>query len=78
MKNKELCWKIVIILLVIGGLNWGLVGIGMLSNSELNVVHLLLDKVPTGEAVVYLLVGLAALKKAVYLFMGKCKGGKCD
>lgn len=78
MKNKELCWKIVIILLVVGGLNWGLVGIGMLTESNLNVVNLLLGSVPYGEAVVYLLVGLAALKKAVYMTMGKCcKGGKC-
>ena len=46
---------------MIGGLNWGLVGIGMLMGSNWNVVNLLLGSWPTVEALVYVLVGLAAL-----------------
>ena len=60
------------VLMLIGGLNWGLVGVGMLMGSDLNVVHLVVGSVPTLEAVVYVLVGLAAVMK---LFSCKCK--KC-
>lgn len=49
------------ILLIIGGLNWGLVGIGGFAGSNWNVVNLLLGSWPTVEWLVYVLVGLAAL-----------------
>ena len=73
-KNSPLC-LLAFILLVVGGLNWGLVGLGMLLGSNLNVVNLLLGNWPTVEAVVYILVGLAALKKLIGMVM--CHGGKC-
>jgi len=51
------------ILVVVGGINWGLVGIGMLlGNSNWNVINMILGTVPTLEAVVYVLVGLSAVK----------------
>lgn len=56
------------VLLLVGGLNWGLVGAGMLAGSNLNVVNMLLGSMPTLEAVVYLLVGLSAV-----LCLVKCK-----
>jgi uncharacterized membrane protein YuzA (DUF378 family) len=66
-------------LLIIGGLNWGLVGLGMLIGRNLNLVNLLLGAWPTVEAIVYLLVGLAAVKVLVMLAMGKsCCGEKCE
>lgn len=49
------------ILLLIGGLNWGLVGVGMLVNNDLNVVNMVVGSMPVLEAVVYVLVGLSAL-----------------
>jgi len=50
------------ILVVIGGLNWGLVGLGQLMGGrDWNVVHMILGMVPTLESVVYVLVGLAAV-----------------
>jgi hypothetical protein len=49
------------ILAVVGGLNWGLVGIGELAGSNLNVVNLILGSVPMLESIVYILVGLSAL-----------------
>jgi len=58
------------ILLIIGGLNWGLVGIGMLMSSDWNVVNWLLGSWPTVEAIVYILVGVAAVIK---IFGCKCK-----
>jgi uncharacterized membrane protein YuzA (DUF378 family) len=50
------------VLVVIGGVNWGLVGLGMLMGSDWNVVHMILGAIPMLEAVVYVLVGLAAIK----------------
>lgn len=49
------------ILVVIGGINWGLVGLGMLMGSDWNVVHMILGSWMTLEAIVYVLVGLAAV-----------------
>ena len=49
------------ILVVVGGLNWGLVAIGNWAGSNWNVVNLLLGSWPTVENIVYLLVGLSAL-----------------
>lgn len=50
------------ILVVVGGINWGLVGLGMLMGSDWNVVNMILGSVPTLEAIVYVLVGLSAIK----------------
>ena len=47
--------------MVVGGLNWGLVGIGMLIGKDLNVVSLLLGFSSTLVAVVYILVGASAI-----------------
>ena len=62
------------VLLVIGGLNWGLVGLGMLLGKmdSWNVVHMLLGSMATLEAIVYLLVGAAAVMKLI-----GCKCKKC-
>ncbi len=48
-------------LVIIGGLNWGLVAVGNYMGSNWNVVNLLLGSWPTVENLVYLLVGLGAL-----------------
>jgi uncharacterized membrane protein YuzA (DUF378 family) len=60
------------VLLFIGGLNWGLVGVGMLMGSNWNVVNLLLGAWPTVEAVVYVLVGVAAVMKIFGCHCKKC------
>lgn len=49
------------ILLVVGGLNWGLVGIGGFMEKDWNIVHMLLGTWPQVEWVVYILVGLSAV-----------------
>ena len=62
-------------LLIIGGLNWGLMGVGMLMGNDINswnVIHMLLQSVPVVEAIIYVLVGLAAIVK---VFGCRCK--KC-
>ncbi len=63
MDNKT-CAKVAKILVIIGALNWGLVGIGDFAGSNLNVVNLLLGSWPTVESIVYILVGLAGVKVA--------------
>ncbi len=67
-----ICAKIGKILLIIGGINWGLVGVGMLIGTDLNVVSMLLGSLPVVEAMVYILVGIAAV---MGIFGCKCK--KC-
>ncbi|MDO8552790.1 MAG: DUF378 domain-containing protein [bacterium] len=50
---------IAFILLIVGGLNWGLSAVG------LNVVNLIVGSWPIVEQIVYILVGLAAIYEAV-------------
>ena len=51
------------ILLVIGGLNWGLVGLGWVvgGGANWNVVEMILGAGSTLSGVVYILVGLSAV-----------------
>lgn len=62
------------ILVIIGGLNWGLYGAGIIAGSSTswNLVNMVVGAWPTVEAIVYLLVGISAL---VMIFGCKCK--KC-
>jgi uncharacterized membrane protein YuzA (DUF378 family) len=61
------------VLVVVGGVNWGLVGLGMLlGGSGWNVVNMVLGGMPVLEGIVYVLVGLAAV---ISIFGCKCK--KC-
>jgi uncharacterized membrane protein YuzA (DUF378 family) len=49
------------ILVIVGGLNWGLVGLGAFAGGNWNLVNLILGSWPTVEWLVYVLVGLGAL-----------------
>lgn len=54
------------ILLAVGGLNWGLIGLGQLfGGADWNVVHLILGFSSSIENIVYVLVGLAAVWELV-------------
>ena len=66
------CSKVAKVLLIIGALNWGLVGIGMFFGGNWNVVNLIFGSWMWLEAVIYIIVGLAGLSK---LFGCRCK--KC-
>jgi uncharacterized protein len=48
-------------LVIIGALNWGLVGIGMFLGGNWNVVNLIFSFSSSLGALVYVLVGLSAL-----------------
>jgi uncharacterized protein len=56
---------IAFVLVVIGGLNWGLFALGDFMGSNWNVVNLILGSWPTVENIVYLLVGLSAISLLV-------------
>ncbi|MDF2379647.1 MAG: DUF378 domain-containing protein [Candidatus Gracilibacteria bacterium] len=55
------------VLLIVGGLNWGLVGAGMLAGKgwSWDLVAMLLGSWPTVQAIVYVLVGLSAVVSIV-------------
>ena len=55
MKFNAIDW-VALVLVIVGGLNWGLVGL-----ADLNVVTSLLGQMPILVTIVYDLVGLSAL-----------------
>ena len=48
-------------LVIIGALNWGLVGLGEFVGSNWNVVNIVFGSIPALEALIYVVVGLAGL-----------------
>ncbi len=62
MAKSVLDW-IALVLLIIGGLNWGLVGIGVG-----DIVALIFGSIPVLATIIYVLVGLAALYTIYFLF----------
>ncbi len=67
--HKGVIYWVAFVLLVVGGLNWGLYGLF----SGFDVVDLLFGSIPTLAMVVYALVGLAAVYMLVYKLMKKKK-----
>jgi uncharacterized protein len=53
--------SIAFILVIVGGINWGLVALGSWAGSNWNIVNLIFGQVSGLEDIVYLLVGLSAL-----------------
>jgi len=80
--------KISMVLVLIGAINWGFIGVGILMTRYLNVVDFALYRWPTVEAIVYVLVGLAGIALIVGRICGccpcmkgcngTCEGGKCE
>jgi len=64
--------KLAFVLLIIGGLNWGLIGLGGFMGSDWNVVSMILGSWPMVEWLVYVLVGASALYE-VFSHKGMCK-----
>ncbi len=57
--------KVAWVLVMIGGLNWLLVGLGDFVGSNWNLVNLIVGSWPWLEDLVYLLVGLSAIYEIV-------------
>lgn len=66
MKQMDALGWVVFVLLVVGALNWGLVGL-----ADVNVVKLILGTIPALERIVYILVGVAGLWKLYKALIAK-------
>ena len=53
--------KIARVLVIVGGINWGLVGLGMLMNADWNVIDMVLGQWEPVLGLVYVLVGVATV-----------------
>ena len=53
--------SIAYVLVIIGGLNWGLMAVGSYFGGNWNVVYLILGSISWIENLVYLLVGVSAI-----------------
>ncbi len=62
MADKGILDWIATILVVIGGINWGLVGL-----FDLDLVETILGSIPILQKIVYILVGLSALYMIYYM-----------
>lgn len=62
-------------LVIIGALNWGLIGLGGILEADLNVIGMLLGTVPVLEYLVYLLIGLAGLYTIFWVYRDDSEGG---
>lgn len=59
----KLLKSLAFILVIVGSLNWGLVGLGWLvgGGADWNVVHMILGSSTMLEAIVYILVGASGI-----------------
>lgn len=55
-------------LVIVGAINWGLVGIGNFVDANWNLVNVLLGSFPAVESLVYVLVGLAGLYELYFAY----------
>ena len=60
--DKNVVDWIALVLVIVGGINWGLVGI-----ANFNLVSTLFGGIPILEKIIYILVGLSALYTIYYM-----------
>ena len=79
MHKDHRCWwsKLGWILVLIGALNWGLIGVGYFFMGNWNLVHLAFSWATWIEAIVYILVGVGAILTIIGCRCANCKEG-CD
>ena len=53
-------------MIILGGVLWGLTGIGYISGRNLNVIHLLLNPYRKIEGLIYMLIGFCTAAKTLY------------
>jgi len=61
MESKKVVDWIALVLVIVGGLNWGLVGL-----FSFDLVEAILGSIPVLQKIVYVLVGLAAVYMIYY------------
>lgn len=59
-----------LVLVIVGAINWGLVGLGMWMGAGMswNLVAIIFGSIPTLEALVYVLVGLAGVYELIFAY----------
>ena len=67
VRTSYLDWSS-LLLVIIGAINWGLVGIGMFFEANWNLVNLVFGSVPALEALIYLVVGLAGVYEMYFAY----------
>lgn len=72
-EKKCCCSMVGHALIIIGALNWGLVGLGGFMGKDLNVISLIFGSVSWLENAIYVLVGISAI-----MMLAGCKCKKCD
>jgi len=77
MKKGCGCARFVKLLVIIGAVNWGLVGLGDLMSQNWNVVYKILGSWPVVESIVYLLVGIAGVMMIFGCHCKECKEACC-
>ena len=65
MKNMGPVQKLTVGLVLVGAINWGLVGLGGFMHANWNVVNLILGRWPQVEWIVYIAVGVSAVVACV-------------
>lgn len=75
---KKVAW----VLVIVGAVNWGLIGLGgLFFNGEINLVSMLLGYGVVAK-IVYLLVGISGAYLLIghcgYSYCKDCINGKCD
>jgi uncharacterized membrane protein YuzA (DUF378 family) len=65
-------------LVIIGAINWGLVGLSDFTMMNLNVVNLLVGGMPTLESLVYIAVGVAGVMTLIGCKCSTCKACRVD
>jgi len=75
MNKDNMGWMCCVsfILLIVGGLNWGLIGL-----FDFNLVAMLFGKIAILERIIYILVGVAAVYGLIQLINKCSKGGCCN
>lgn len=70
MKEKSAIDWVIWILVIIGALNWGLIGLAGLigSGSSWNIVDMIFGSIPMLANIIYLLVGLSGIWLLIKMF----------
>jgi uncharacterized membrane protein YuzA (DUF378 family) len=55
-------------LVIVGAINWGLVGVGGFIGANWNLVNIVFGSIPVVENLVYLLVGVAGLYELYFAY----------
>lgn len=65
METKKILHDVAFVLVIIGGINWGLFGLFVTDGVGFDLVQALFGSVPTVAEIIYVLIGISAVYLAV-------------